>query len=194
MFQEPQSIQCLKNNFFSLYIIAIKHLIMPKRKFTGRYLPLAMAGAQMAYRAYRTAQGGPGGASCIHRRPARVHNPPARAGCRRWISIRARLHQPVHQQANGGSFSAFYYGRRRKPFRKRTVSILATILVQTQLVQWQLVSVSRRSLWWTQSSMVLVMPFMTWIASMVLLLHCKQDAECLDAKHFIQAHASKPVQ
>ena len=90
---------------------------MPKRKFTGRYLPLAVAGAQMAYRAYsRTPHGGVR-QRIVRRRSRRVRSPSSDI-LRRYVRMRQRLHQAARQAGNGGSFSCFYYGRRKRPFMR----------------------------------------------------------------------------
>ena len=84
---------------------------MSKLRFTGRYLPLIIAGARCAY---RTMRGNPRGVfltrcSVKRRRLVRRRPPPVRT------ATRVRLHQPVRQCGNGGSFSYFCYGRRKGP-------------------------------------------------------------------------------
>ena len=65
---------------------------MSKRKFSGRYLPLALGATQLAY---RTMRGNPCGALHVRRCPntrTRTHAPQ-----RRYVGQRVRLHQPVKQ-------------------------------------------------------------------------------------------------
>ena len=86
---------------------------MSKRTWSGRYAPLVMAGVRCAY---RTLRGNPRGAFLTRRSAKRRRlvrrRPPVRT------RTRVRLHQPVKQAGNGGSFSYFYYGRRKKPFMR----------------------------------------------------------------------------
>ena len=86
---------------------------MSKRKFSGRYLPLALGAAQLAY---RTMRGNPRGALRVRRCPNTRRR--VRAPQRRYVRARIRLHQGARQQGQGGSFSCFYYGRRKKPFMR----------------------------------------------------------------------------
>ena len=82
---------------------------MPKQTFSGRYLPLGLGTAQLAY---RTMRGNPRGAfrvrRCTNWRRTRVPQ-------RRYVRQRIRLHQSARSSGIGGSFSNFYYGRRRGP-------------------------------------------------------------------------------
>ena len=76
---------------------------MSKRSWSGRNLPLALARAQMAY---RTTRGNPRGT----RGPARSRPQTRRRTCvpqRRFVRARVRIHQPVKQAGQGGSFSNF---------------------------------------------------------------------------------------
>ena len=89
---------------------------MPKRKFSSRYLPLALGAAQMAY---RTMRGAPRGARNLKRATFRQRRRYTASTIRSLSNrTRVRLHQPVRQAGNGGSFSYFYYGRRKRPFMR----------------------------------------------------------------------------
>ena len=77
---------------------------MSKRKFSGRYLPLALGAAQLAY---RTMRGNPRGAVRVRRCPNTRRR--TRVPQRRFVRQRIRLHQGVRQTGIGGSFSYYYY-------------------------------------------------------------------------------------
>ena len=91
---------------------------MPKRKFSGRYLPLALGAAQMAY---RTMRGAPHGARNLKRATFRQRRRYTASTIRSLRTrTRVRIHQGVRQTGArvGGSFSCFYYGRRKRPFMR----------------------------------------------------------------------------
>ena len=69
-----------------------KNKIMSKRKFSGRYLPLALGAAQLAY---RTMRGNPRGAVRVRRCPNTRRR--TRVPQRRFVRQRIKIHQGVRQ-------------------------------------------------------------------------------------------------